>query len=130
MFALDTNVIIHYFQQKGRVAERLRGVELKDVAIPAIVHYELEIGAARSEYSARRRKDIDSLMRVVRVLEFDSRSAVAAALVRSTLEARKASIGSIDFLIAGTAIAHGATLVTHNTAEFKRVPGLKIVDWY
>ncbi|HSU84721.1 MAG TPA: VapC toxin family PIN domain ribonuclease, partial [Thermoanaerobaculia bacterium] len=32
--------------------------------------------------------------------------------------------------IAGTAISHGATLVTHNTREFERVEGLSLVDWY
>ena len=39
-------------------------------------------------------------------------------------------IGPIDTLIAGTALAHNATLVTHNTAEFSRVDGLVIVDWF
>jgi tRNA(fMet)-specific endonuclease VapC len=130
MFALDTNAIIHYFQQKGRVAERLRNVSLRDIGVPAIVQYELEVGATQSQHAAKRRKDIDALLRVVQVLEFNSKAAVAASIVRSKLEARGAMIGSIDFLVAGTAIAHGATLVTHNTAEFKRVPGLKIVDWY
>lgn len=35
-----------------------------------------------------------------------------------------------DTLIAGTALAHGATLVTHNTKEFRRVPHLALADWY
>ena len=38
-------------------------------------------------------------------------------------------IGPNDLLIAATALAHGAILVTHNTAEFSRVPGLLIEDW-
>jgi len=33
-------------------------------------------------------------------------------------------------LIAATAIAHKATLVTHNTQEFRRVRGLSCADWY
>jgi tRNA(fMet)-specific endonuclease VapC len=36
----------------------------------------------------------------------------------------------IDTLIAGTAVAHSATLVTHNTKEFSRVRGLRLLDWY
>ena len=39
-------------------------------------------------------------------------------------------IGPLDNLIAGTAIAAGARLVTHNRSEFGRVPGLRIVDWF
>ena len=36
----------------------------------------------------------------------------------------------MDYLIAGTALAHQAILVTHNTREFGRVPGLVWEDWY
>ncbi len=39
-------------------------------------------------------------------------------------------IGLLDSLIAGTALHHGATLVTHNVRELGRVEGLKVVDWY
>jgi tRNA(fMet)-specific endonuclease VapC len=35
----------------------------------------------------------------------------------------------MDTLIAGTALSHGAILVTHNTAEFSRVKGLQLQDW-
>jgi len=38
-------------------------------------------------------------------------------------------IGHYDVLLAGHAIALGATLVSHNTREFMRVPGLAIEDW-
>jgi tRNA(fMet)-specific endonuclease VapC len=39
-------------------------------------------------------------------------------------------IGPLDTLIAGTAVAWGATLVTRNTREFGRIRGLNTVDWY
>ena len=38
-------------------------------------------------------------------------------------------IGPADLIIATTARATGAVLVTHNTKEFSRVPGLQIEDW-
>ncbi len=38
-------------------------------------------------------------------------------------------IGPYDVLIAGQALARDLTLVTHNTREFQRIPGLRIVDW-
>jgi tRNA(fMet)-specific endonuclease VapC len=46
------------------------------------------------------------------------------------LEARGLPIGPLDVLIAGTALAHGATLVTRNLREFSRVEGLKLENWY
>ena len=38
-------------------------------------------------------------------------------------------IGPNDLLIAAIAVAHGATLVTHNVPEFSRVEGLTYEDW-
>ena len=38
-------------------------------------------------------------------------------------------IGPNDMLIAAIALANGATLVSHNTSEFSRVPGLVLEDW-
>jgi tRNA(fMet)-specific endonuclease VapC len=38
-------------------------------------------------------------------------------------------IGPYDSQIAAVALVHALTLVTHNTAEFGRVPGLRIEDW-
>lgn len=38
-------------------------------------------------------------------------------------------IGPSDLLIASIALHHRLTLVTHNVAEFSRVPGLHLADW-
>ena len=38
-------------------------------------------------------------------------------------------IGPHDLQIAAIALVHGLTVVTHNTAEFDRVPQLKTEDW-
>lgn len=35
-----------------------------------------------------------------------------------------------DTLIAGTALAHGAVLVSRNTREFDGVAALRVEDWY
>lgn len=49
--------------------------------------------------------------------------------IRGHLETQGTPIGGNDLLIAATAIAHDFILVTHNTREFGRVPGLKMEDW-
>lgn len=130
MFALDANAIIHAFQGKGGVAARLSAVSPKSIAIPAIALFEVEQGVLRSQHPVLRRKQLDELVKVCRVLPFDERSASLGAGVQVDLEKLGLKIGPMDTLIAATVIVHGAILVTHNTREFGRVPGLKIEDWF
>ena len=51
-------------------------------------------------------------------------------VLRVDLERHGTPIGPLDTLIAATALARRATLVTHNVREFRRVEGLKVEDWY
>jgi tRNA(fMet)-specific endonuclease VapC len=32
-------------------------------------------------------------------------------------------------MIASVALVHGLTLVTHNTADYRNIPGLRLDDW-
>jgi tRNA(fMet)-specific endonuclease VapC len=45
------------------------------------------------------------------------------------LDMTGAAIGPYDLQIAAIALAHGCTVVTHNTSEFSRIPGLTLEDW-
>ena len=62
-------------------------------------------------------------------LPFDDPAAEIYGQLRTALEKQGKLIGPYDLLIAATALAHGVTLVTHNTEEFKRVPDLTLEDW-
>lgn len=130
MFMLDTNTVIYFFKGKGRVRERLSATPPAEVAMSAVSLYEIEVGIAKSVEPARRRKQLDTFLAVVSVLPFDRSVVRKAAEVRAHLEVRGLPIGPLDNLIAGTALAHRATLVTRNTQEFSRVRDLSIVDWY
>jgi tRNA(fMet)-specific endonuclease VapC len=67
---------------------------------------------------------------VYEVLPLDYASAKAAGKLRHTLEAAGTPIGLVDQLIAGIALANDLTVVTRNTREFARVPGLRVENWY
>lgn len=69
-------------------------------------------------------------MAVVQVLPFHQQEAKAAAEIRAKLEKQGTPIGPYDILIAGTAVAHGATLVSRNIKEFRRIKTLRVENWY
>jgi tRNA(fMet)-specific endonuclease VapC len=129
-FVLDTNTLIYFFKGQGRVAERMLGLSPREIGIPAVVLYELELGIARSSQPRKRRGQLDAMLGTVAVLPLDGAAARHAAELRATLDAAGTPIGPMDTLIAGTAISAQSVLVTHNTGEFSRVKGLRLADWY
>lgn len=130
MYVLDTNTLIYYFKGQGQVAQNLANVSAQEISIPAIVLFELQVGITKSTSPAKRTQQLQQLLSRVNLVSFDQDAALAAAKIRAELEQQGTPIGQIDVLIAGTAIALQATLVTHNVNEFSRVSGLAIVDWY
>ena len=130
MYVLDTNSVVFFFKGEGRVAEALLARKPDEVALPAIVLYELEVGVLRSKDPGRRRGQLDTLVEATRVLPFGRGEARTAARIRTELERSSDGIGPLDTLIAATALANRGTLVTHNMREFRRVRGLTVEDWY
>jgi tRNA(fMet)-specific endonuclease VapC len=126
---LDTNVIVHYLKGDPAIVARIHKASRGELAIPAIVVYELEYGTLRSKLPARRRRELEAGLEHIQHIPFDSAAAMAAASIRIELEKQGSTIGPLDILIAGTAVSRGAALVTNNAAEFSRVPGLRVLDW-
>lgn len=130
MWVLDTNTLIYFFKGEGRVAEHLLARSPKDIGIPAVVLYELQVGIAKSSAPEKRSQQLAELISVIQLLPFHQREAQAAAQLRAALEREGQPIGPYDTLIAGTALAHGAILVTRNTREFDRIEALRVENWY
>ncbi len=90
---------------------------------------ELLVGAEKSSQPERVFGEIEALIERHELIGVTGEVARAYARIRADLERRGTTIGENDLWIAATALAHDATLVTNNTAEFSRVPELKIEDW-
>lgn len=129
-YALDSSTVIHYFKGRGRIEERLLAAPFPEAALPAVVLYELEVGVEKSTSPETRRAELEAFASALTLLPFGAAEARAAARIRAALEEQGQTIGPYDLLIAGTALANGAILVTTNTDEFSRVPGLAIEDWF
>ena len=130
MYLLDTNTLIYFFRQQGQVAAHLKNIVASQIAIPSVVLFELEYGVLRSIRPELQKKGMDAASKVYGVANLDDKAARSSAWIRHTLEAAGTPIGHFDLLIAGTALAHGMTLVTRNTRAFERVPGLRVENWF
>ena len=130
MYLLDTNTIIYFFKGMGNISKNLFNIPPKDIFVPSIVVYELEVGIAKSNDSQKRQEQLKRLLSQINVIDFAQKEAIESAKIRADLEKKGTPIGSIDVLIAGCAKANNLILVTRNTKEFQRVENLQIVDWY
>jgi len=130
MYLLDTNMLIYFFKQQGHVAAHLQQVPAHEIALASVVLFELEYGLLRSTKPQAQKQGMDAARAAHQVLPMDYESAKAAAWVRHTLEVAGLPIGKVDQLIAGIAMANDLILVTRNTREFARVPGLRLENWF
>ncbi|MCI5147110.1 MAG: type II toxin-antitoxin system VapC family toxin, partial [Candidatus Electrothrix sp. AR3] len=105
MYLLDTNTLIYFFKDIGNVAETLLSKSPKNISIPSIVLYELEVGIAKSNNPKKRKKQLEALTSRITVHPFTSREAEVAAMIRADLEKQGTPIGPCDTLIAGTALS-------------------------
>jgi tRNA(fMet)-specific endonuclease VapC len=126
---LDTNIISDLIRKpQGKAARRIARVGENNICTSVIVAAELRYGCAKSG-SKRLLKAVEDLLGEITVLPFDVPADAEYGAIRSELETAGTPIGSNDLLIAAHACATGATIVTANANEFKRIRGLKVENW-
>jgi len=128
-YMLDTNIISDLVKNpQGRAAKRIAKVGEDNICTSIIVAAELRYGCAKSG-SKRLLKAVEDLLSEIPVLPFDVPADAEYGGIRSALEAAGRPIGSNDLLIAAHAHATGATVVTANVDEFKRIRDLSVENW-
>lgn len=126
-FLLDTCSVSDYLRGVDPVVQRLQKAKPSEVAISTVTVMELRYGATRRQ-SPKLTTAVEAFLNGIHILAFDAESAERAGVMRATMEKKGHSIALADCQIAGTALAHGLTLVTSD-GDLKRVPNLKTVDW-
>ncbi len=130
MFLLDTNICIYLIKkQPARVLAMLRTKTLDEVAISSVTFAELQYGVEKSARREQNQQALTHFLAPLQILAFDEPAGRAYGQVRADLEKRGKPIGSLDLMIGSHALALGATLVTNNTREFKRIRGLAVENW-
>jgi tRNA(fMet)-specific endonuclease VapC len=100
------------------------------ILLSSIVAFELWYGVAKSQRIESNTRRLEAFLAgPLEWVLFDDEDARVAGSIRAELEAAGKPVGAYDVLLAGQARRRGATLVTSNTREFARVPGLKWEDW-
>ncbi len=129
-FMLDTNTCIYLIKQKSeKVLHHFKTYSIGDIGISSITLAELEYGVAKIRHVQKNRLALDEFILPLEIAAFDEDASGKYGAMRSMLEKNGMLIGSMDMLIAAHALSLDATLVTNNRKEFKRIKGLKVVDW-
>ena len=122
MIVADTDVLIDFLRGKGaadRIAHEIKTGGLHTTAISA---FELWAGAKTNQQVAA----VETLLAALIILPLESVSARSSGKVRRELEAKNATIGMADSLIAGICLEREGVLITRNKKHFERVQGLKL----
>jgi tRNA(fMet)-specific endonuclease VapC len=129
-YMLDTDIFSYIMNRSSAsVTRKLEGVGVGDVCLSAIVESEVLFGIERSPRRHIIQTAFDKYLKYFDVLAYPPEAAIHYAQIRAALEARGTPIGANDLFVAAHARCLGLTLVTNNTREFARVPGLKIENW-
>ncbi len=131
-FLLDTNICIHFINGQFELAARIDKAGLTNCFLSSITIAELLYGVANSAptHQPRNRQNLAELQQLFssRILTFESALETYAA-EKVHLKRIGRLQGEFDMLIGSTALAHGLTLVTHNTRHFFDMVGIVLEDW-
>jgi len=126
---LDTNICIHVINARPpAVLQRFRQHRMGEIGVCSVVAAELAYGVAKSG-STRNRQALEMFLAPLVILPFDEAAVWVYGDLRADLERKGTPIGSLDTMIAAHALSRKSTLVTNNTREFARVPGLALENW-
>jgi tRNA(fMet)-specific endonuclease VapC len=125
---LDTNICSAHMRHPAGLAHRFFQ-HAGNIAVSTVVLSELYSGAYKHPNPPKLLSLIADLLQEVGVLDFDSPCAEQFGALSGELHRQGIGVSFADLMIAATAKFHNLTLVTHNTADFQAIPGLRLEDW-
>jgi len=129
-YLLDTNACISYLNNPvSPIRARLSQFQPSAIFICSVVKAELFYGVLNSGNPNKNMDKLNFFLKQIQSLPFDDNAALFFGEVRAQLARIGRPIGPYDLQIAAIALQHKLTLVTHNMAEFSRVPALLCEDW-
>ncbi len=127
-FMLDTDISSYIIKGNNDKLMQRFVQEYESCSISAITAAELQYGAAKNG-NASLIKKVQDFCKVVEILPWTTEAAVNYARIRNDLEMEGKPIGSMDMLIAASALAENKVLVTNNSNHFSRIQRLVLENW-
>jgi tRNA(fMet)-specific endonuclease VapC len=128
-YLLDTNIAIYVINKRPPEVLGVFNAHAGRMAMSAITLAELMHGAEKSSRVAHNLAVVEEFASLLEVLPYGAKAAQHYGSICSSLEKIGQTIGVNDLHIAAHARSEGLTVVTNNTAEFARVPGLVVENW-
>ena len=129
-YLLDTNICVYLIRRRpAQLLQKFANYAVSEIGVSAITAAELQYGVERSARPGQNRQALQQFLLPLTILDFDYSAAEAYGGVRATLEVAGTPIDALDTLIVAQALSQHLILVTNNTQEFVRVPGLTVEDW-
>lgn len=125
---LDTNICSGYLRQHSLIYQKVMQ-HAGQLAVSAITWGELYTWAMHPAAGPNRNTALTDFINDVHFLPVEIVVAETFGSLRATLRGSGSPVPELDLLIASTALAHGLTLVTNNTKDFARIPGINLQDW-
>lgn len=128
---LDTDMASYLLRGRSPGIEcRLAALPPSDVCISVATRAELQYGLKRLPASHHLHLAVNQFLKLVHALPWDAEAADWYAGIRHQLDKDGHPIGHLDMMIAGQALAAGATLVTNNQRHFERIKApLLLENW-
>jgi len=128
IYMFDTDTVSFFMKDNPKeIRKKVAKHNKDDFCISAITCAELMFGLKKN-YSEKLDFWLNEVLDRFRVISFDDASSIYGE-IRATLEKSGNPLDNMDMLIAASALAAKATLVSNNVKHFSRVKGLKIEDW-
>ena len=127
---VDTNIFVACLRGRAEhVREKFLQHPPQEILFPFQVLAELKLGAAKSARPEYHALQVNHILRPFSIAWPDMAAVEHYVDIRLALEKSGSVISQPDLWIAAITRAAGGILVTNNTDEFSRVPGLMHEDW-
>ena len=127
---IDTDILSYFFRGDEQVATRFKAyiAEHERINLSIITYYEI-LSGLRHRDAHRQLSNFMEFVEENTIVPLTKVAVEYAAAIYAETRSQGTPVDDIDLLIAGIAMEHGWTLVTHNLSHFEKIAGLDIEDW-